>query len=42
VDFETVRAVVGHITPVPNGTGLLTVTMLLHNTPAAARLRGKT
>lgn len=37
VDFEGVREVAGHLTPVPGGVGPLTVTMLLHNTLAAAR-----
>ena len=39
VDFEAVKAVAGQITPVPGGVGLLTVTMLLHNTLVAARLQ---
>jgi methylenetetrahydrofolate dehydrogenase (NADP+) / methenyltetrahydrofolate cyclohydrolase len=39
VDFEAVKEVAGRITPVPGGVGLLTVTMLLHNTLAAARLQ---
>lgn len=39
VDFESVRAVAGMITPVPGGVGPLTVTMLLHNTLAAARMQ---
>jgi len=39
VDFEGVKEVAGHITPVPGGVGLLTVTMLLHNTLTAARLQ---
>ena len=37
VDFDAVKEVAGHITPVPGGVGLLTVTMLLHNTLMAAR-----
>ena len=37
VDFDPVREVAGHITPVPGGVGPLTVTMLLHNTLTAAR-----
>jgi methylenetetrahydrofolate dehydrogenase (NADP+)/methenyltetrahydrofolate cyclohydrolase len=36
VDFDAVREVAGHITPVPGGVGPLTVTMLLYNTLAAA------
>jgi methylenetetrahydrofolate dehydrogenase (NADP+) / methenyltetrahydrofolate cyclohydrolase len=39
VDFAGVKEVAGRITPVPGGVGLLTVTMLLHNTLAAARLQ---
>jgi methylenetetrahydrofolate dehydrogenase (NADP+) / methenyltetrahydrofolate cyclohydrolase len=37
VDFDAVKEVASHITPVPGGVGPLTVTMLLHNTLAAAR-----
>ncbi len=39
VDFEPVREVASHITPVPGGVGPLTVTMLLENTLTAARLQ---
>jgi len=39
VDFAAVKEVAGLITPVPGGVGLLTVTMLLANTLAAARLQ---
>ncbi len=39
VDFEGVREVAGHITPVPGGVGPLTVSMLLFNTLHAARLQ---
>lgn len=38
VDYEAVREVAGHITPVPGGVGRLTVALLLHNTLAAASL----
>ena len=38
VDFASVKEVAGMITPVPGGIGPLTVTMLLHNTLAAAKL----
>jgi methylenetetrahydrofolate dehydrogenase (NADP+)/methenyltetrahydrofolate cyclohydrolase len=38
VDYDAVREVASYITPVPGGVGPLTVTMLLHNTLAAARL----
>jgi methylenetetrahydrofolate dehydrogenase (NADP+)/methenyltetrahydrofolate cyclohydrolase len=39
VDFDAVREVAGHITPVPGGVGPLTVAMLMQNTLAAARLQ---
>ncbi len=39
VDFASVSQVASHITPVPGGVGPLTVTMLLANTLAAARLQ---
>jgi len=42
VDFEAVKEVAGQITPVPGGVGPLTITMLLHNTLAAARLQSGT
>lgn len=38
VDFANVVRVAGAITPVPGGVGRMTVTMLLENTLAAARL----
>jgi methylenetetrahydrofolate dehydrogenase (NADP+)/methenyltetrahydrofolate cyclohydrolase len=37
VDFEAVRQVAGHITPVPGGVGPMTITMLLANTLISAR-----
>ena len=37
VDFASARAVAGLITPVPGGVGPMTITMLLHNTLAAAQ-----
>jgi methylenetetrahydrofolate dehydrogenase (NADP+)/methenyltetrahydrofolate cyclohydrolase len=37
VDFEQVKEVAGHISPVPGGVGPLTVTMLLANTLRAAQ-----
>ncbi|MBN2490587.1 MAG: bifunctional 5,10-methylenetetrahydrofolate dehydrogenase/5,10-methenyltetrahydrofolate cyclohydrolase [Planctomycetes bacterium] len=41
VDFESVGAVAGHLTPVPGGVGPLTVALLLRNIVAAAeRQRG--
>ena len=36
VDFEAVKAVAGHITPVPGGVGPMTVATLLENTLYAA------
>ena len=36
VDLEGVKAVAGHITPVPGGVGPMTITMLLVNTMEAA------
>lgn len=36
VDFESVREVAGHLTPVPGGVGPLTIAMLLRNTLTAA------
>jgi methylenetetrahydrofolate dehydrogenase (NADP+)/methenyltetrahydrofolate cyclohydrolase len=39
VDFPAVSQVASHISPVPGGVGPLTVTMLLVNTLAAARLQ---
>jgi methylenetetrahydrofolate dehydrogenase (NADP+)/methenyltetrahydrofolate cyclohydrolase len=39
VDFDAVREVAGMITPVPGGVGPLTITMLLENTLAAARMQ---
>jgi methylenetetrahydrofolate dehydrogenase (NADP+)/methenyltetrahydrofolate cyclohydrolase len=39
VEFESVRSVAGHLTPVPGGVGPLTVAMLLCNTLTAAELQ---
>jgi len=36
VDFDGVREVASHITPVPGGVGPMTIAMLLHNTIKAA------
>ena len=38
VDFDSVKEVAGHITPVPGGVGPMTVAMLLSNTIRASRL----
>ena len=40
VDFEAVQAIAGAITPMPGGTGPMTVACLLENTLAAARMQG--
>lgn len=37
VDFEAVRQIAGHITPVPGGVGPMTIAMLLVNTLDSAR-----
>lgn len=36
VDFDSVKAVAGHLTPVPGGVGPMTITMLLANTVRSA------
>jgi len=38
VNFDEVKEVAGHITPVPGGVGPMTITMLLHNTVKAAKV----
>jgi len=40
VAFDAVQAVAGAITPMPGGTGPMTIACLLENTLAAARLQG--
>lgn len=40
VDFDTVQAVAGAITPMPGGTGPMTIAALLENTLTAARMAG--
>ncbi|NQV97126.1 MAG: bifunctional 5,10-methylenetetrahydrofolate dehydrogenase/5,10-methenyltetrahydrofolate cyclohydrolase [Acidimicrobiaceae bacterium] len=40
VDFEAVQAVAGAITPMPGGTGPMTIACLLQNTLEAARMLG--
>ena len=40
VDFDAVREVAGWITPMPGGTGPMTVACLLENTLTAGRLQG--
>jgi len=37
VDFESVKEVAGHLTPVPGGVGPMTIAMLMWNTLAGAR-----
>ena len=39
VDFDDVREVAGHLTPVPGGVGPLTIAMLLRNTLTAAAIQ---
>ncbi len=41
VDYDSVAAIAGAITPVPGGVGPMTITMLLHNTLLAAKLQVK-
>ncbi len=41
VNFEAVREVAGHITPVPGGVGPMTVACLLENVLKAAKLQNK-
>jgi methylenetetrahydrofolate dehydrogenase (NADP+)/methenyltetrahydrofolate cyclohydrolase len=40
VDFDAVEPVAGWITPMPGGTGPMTIACLLENTVTAARLQG--
>jgi len=40
VDFDAVQAIAGAITPMPGGTGPMTIASLLQNTLAAARMQG--
>jgi len=40
VDFESVRTIASAITPMPGGTGPMTIACLLENTLSAARLQG--
>lgn len=40
VDFDAVQAVAGAITPMPGGTGPMTIGCLLENTVSAARMQG--
>ncbi|MEY3744511.1 MAG: methylenetetrahydrofolate dehydrogenase/methenyltetrahydrofolate cyclohydrolase [Actinomycetota bacterium] len=40
VDFDAVQGIAGAVTPMPGGTGLLTVACLMENTIAAAVLQG--
>ncbi len=39
VDFEAVKDIASHITPVPGGVGLMTVAMLMQNTVTAAKMQ---
>lgn len=40
VDFDAVQAIAGAITPMPGGTGPMTIASLLQNTLSAARMQG--
>jgi methylenetetrahydrofolate dehydrogenase (NADP+)/methenyltetrahydrofolate cyclohydrolase len=40
VDFDAVQAIAAAITPMPGGTGPMTIACLLENTLAAARMQG--
>ena len=40
VDFDSVQSVAGAITPMPGGTGPMTIACLLQNTLTAARMQG--
>jgi methylenetetrahydrofolate dehydrogenase (NADP+) / methenyltetrahydrofolate cyclohydrolase len=40
VDFEAVKEVAGWLTPMPGGTGPMTIACLMENTLAAARMQG--
>jgi methylenetetrahydrofolate dehydrogenase (NADP+)/methenyltetrahydrofolate cyclohydrolase len=40
VDFDAVQSIAGAITPMPGGTGPMTIACLLENTLTAARLQG--
>ena len=40
IDFEAVQGIAGAVTPMPGGTGLLTVACLMENTVAAAAMQG--
>lgn len=40
VDFDAVRGVAGAVTPMPGGTGPMTVACLMENTVEAARMQG--
>jgi len=40
VDFDAVQSIAGAITPMPGGTGPMTIACLLQNTLTAARLQG--
>ncbi|MFM9172094.1 MAG: bifunctional 5,10-methylene-tetrahydrofolate dehydrogenase/5,10-methylene-tetrahydrofolate cyclohydrolase, partial [Acidimicrobiaceae bacterium] len=40
VDFEAVQSIAGAITPMPGGTGPMTIACLLENTLEAARMMG--
>ena len=39
VDYESVEAVAGYLTPVPGGVGPMTITMLMKNAVTAAKIQ---
>ena len=41
VDFDSVEAIAGAVTPMPGGTGPMTIACLMENTLAAARMQGQ-
>ena len=41
VDFEAVKEIASHITPVPGGVGPMTIACLLENTLKAAKLQSR-
>jgi methylenetetrahydrofolate dehydrogenase (NADP+)/methenyltetrahydrofolate cyclohydrolase len=40
IDFDAVKNIAGAITPMPGGTGPMTIACLLENTLTAARMQG--
>jgi methylenetetrahydrofolate dehydrogenase (NADP+)/methenyltetrahydrofolate cyclohydrolase len=40
IDFDAVQGIASAVTPMPGGTGILTVACLMENTLAAAAMQG--